>query len=218
MMSLSRLKRTLQREFMRNPAKSVTLLALLPVAGYFVGPVIWRQLPSGTKGEQVSSKPSFLAAAGTEQMAVPSDKPTAPGWQDLAEWIALDLRMKPGVLATSRDPFHPVLESKNQVANAGPEEPKQPSAARSLRPEDCGLELTATIVGPSRQLASISGRLYSRDARVRLGDHNANTLDSQVEPADDGDDAFVLKSIEKTHVVLERQGERFRLTIRGGRE
>jgi hypothetical protein len=214
-MSLSQLKRTLQREFKRNPAKSITLLALLPVAGYFIGPVLWKQLPSGKKGEQVSSKPSFLAAAGAEVVAVPNDKPAAPGWQDLADWISLDVRMKSGTIATSRDPFHPIPESSPQVAEAGPAIAEQSPVAASLRPEDCGLELTATIVGPTRQLASISGRLYSRDARVKFGDFHSKSPDSQAERPDD---AFVLKSIAKTHVVLERQGEQFLLTIRGGQD
>jgi hypothetical protein len=200
--SLGKLKRTLHREFTRNPAKTYTLLALLPLAGYFVGPLLWKQLPS-RGGESSPGAPAVVAEQGS--LAVASGPPPIPRWQDLAEWMRQDSRMRPAAARSARDPFRP---ARTVAVRTEAERQPRPSAA-SQRPEDVGLQLMATIVGPTRRLATISGRLYTEDSRVPA---QGARIAPAAEPLPD-DQVFVLKTIARGYVVLERHGELFRLPI-----
>ena len=206
-MSLGKLKRTLHREFTRNPAKSLTLLALLPVAGYFVGPVVWKQLPGSKENKPSGVAVATVDGAALATIAAASGPSPLPRWQDVAQWIDQDERMKSSVTAGLRDPFHPVKKiAETSDAERQTKEPT-PSAA-SLRPEDCGLQLTATIIGSGKRLATISGRLYSENSRVRFRSSDRSPNDS---PPDD--DSFVLQTVAKNYVVLERHGELFQLPL-----
>jgi hypothetical protein len=214
-MSLGKLKRTLHREFMRNPAKSATLLALIPVAGYFIAPLLWKQLPFAKGGKP--SQPSFVAAAGApiagEPIAAVTGPLSLPRWQDVAEWIIQDKRMRPSTTVSLRDPFRPTSTSKDDQPGVEAESTAPAPSAASMRPEDCGLQLTATIVGTTKRLATINGRLYSENALVGIDNHPGFSA----EPPR-ADNAFVLKTVAKSHVVLERHGEQFQLRIAGGAE
>jgi len=210
--SLGKLKRTLHREFTRNPAKSCTLLALLPVAGYFIGPLVWKQLPGAKAPEStqmaqvlVTDIASATVSIGTGSATGPQPLPT---WQQVARWIEQDARMKPSTTVSLRDPFCPISKPLEQESEQKKQNEQAVPSAASLRPEDCGLELTATIVGTAKRLATISGRLYSENARIHWGDTPGSPQASS--PTDD---PFVLKTVAKNYVVLERHGESFQLPL-----
>ncbi len=218
-MGIGNLKRSLHRELTRNPAKSATLLALIPVAGYFIGPLVWKQLPFSKGG--TTNQPTFLAVAdngasatttATGTVAVASPQ-SLPRWQDVAEWIGQDARMKSSTAVRIRDPFQPVSNAAELQRNAEQKAEQEPVAAASVRPEDCGLELTATIVGRAKRLATINGRLYSESARV-----NFENNDRSQAKTPQADNAFILQTVAKNYVVLERHGELFRLPIVGTEE
>jgi hypothetical protein len=208
--SLGKFKKTLHREFTRNPAKSFTLLALIPVAGYFIIPPLWNLLPTAKGGKpSTPSTPSFVAVAGSEQVAAVNGPLPMPRWQDVAVWMLQDARMKPATAVRTRDPFRPAakpdLAQEDQEHLAGTE---RTATVASIRPEDCGLALTATIVGTTKRLATINGRLYAENASVQFDFPGASA-------ASPPDNAFVLKTVTKNHVVLERHGELFKLRLAG---
>src|SRR5687767_10500504 len=121
-MSLQKLKRTLHREFTRNPAKSCTLLALLPVAGYFIAPLVWKQFP-GTKGSGVAQATQIVVTDVASEAATTIAAPQASArWHEIAKWIEKDARMKPATFASVRDPFSPMTKT----AEPDDEERKRP--------------------------------------------------------------------------------------------
>jgi hypothetical protein len=204
--SLGKLKRSFQREMARSPGKVWTLLALLPVAGYFIVPLIWKQLP--VSKDQSATGPS-VAAATVATIPELVGSATSFRWQEVASWMAQDVRMKSASASELRNPFQKVITPEELARKAELEAKEKIQAAPSLRPEDLGLQLTATIVGQGKRFATINGRLYAEGARVRIGQ-------GVMAPAAGSDqEAFVLKTVAKNYVLLERRGKPFRLQIAG---
>ena len=193
--------------------KTATLLALLPVAAYFILPLIWKQIP-GSK-ESSSQQASFVvptAIAGSGSMAATPQTAlqTLQHWQEIAAWIAKDARMKSADAPDSRNPFQ--RATKVASVEAPPEQKgnEQNLMPPKLRPEEFGLQLTVTIIGPAKRMATINGRLYPENATIKVnhgeGSETANATTDQ---------SFVLKTVAKSHVMLERDGQLYRLSLAG---
>jgi hypothetical protein len=135
-------------------------------------------------------------AAGAEQ-----PQPFAGGytWQQIAEAIDTDARMKPAVLVTNRTDVFPAAPPPQASTESIAE---QPSA--KLSPSEAGLVLSSTIVGPSRRMALINGRRYG------VGDEIKSTKEGQ-------QIVFKLLSVEPRQIVLENDGDRFLVKMPGAR-
>lgn len=201
---LAKWKRTLQREFMRSPAKTGTLLAMLPVAGYFIVPLFVKTSP--TTASSTDSAPVSLVApvVAAESTAATSEV----SWRQLATLLAEDARMHPTAAVGPRDPFRPVA-SFAKPEDEGPNGTK-PVVDPRQTPQDFGLQLTATIVGQTRRLATINGHLYPESAEIPVPAAATAPEATTSEPI-----RFTLRSVAKDHVTLERDGKQFELKVFG---
>jgi len=198
--SANRYLKQLQREAARNPAKAGVLGLLVVVALWFWGPLVWGWIGPSESASPPPTAPITRNEAGsgtTAPSATPSG-PQAPTWQQLVEWRKHDpLTTAADTLKTRRDPFHAVKAAVAEAEVKSAEKVVQPVV---LRPEDLGLKVSSTIVGATRRVALINGRTYREGQMIRC--------DKGGQPID-----FRLVEVETRHVVLEREGERFALTI-----
>lgn len=214
-MNWGKLKRSLQREFKRNKAKTCVLLALLPVAGYFVGPVVWKMLPhSKSRGPAAeaatatspTATASFVNVVPTVSVAVPA----TAAWHDAADWIASDARMTAAPASGLRNPFQIAVNELQRSAGQESDHDARKEVSEELRrPEDFGLQLTATIVGSRLRLATINGKQYRENATVMI----SNMEEAPSDPITTLVPGFVLKTVAKKHVVLEREGKLYQLQL-----
>jgi hypothetical protein len=207
--NLGKLKRTLERDFKRNPAKTGVLLALLPVAAYFIGPLFWKMIPkTGSDGATVGSV--ALPAANSLVPPANATSPRAAPWHEVAAQIASDSRMTSAAVAGLRDPFQGEEKVLVQLAEQ-PIEPAQEVTEdpnEETRPEDFGLQLTATIVGEHLRLATINGKQYRENAKLPIL-QSAEGAPNDIQ----GGAAFVVKRVAKKYVVLEREGKLYQLQL-----
>lgn len=201
MASANRYLKQLQREAARNPAKAGVLGLLVVVALWFWGPLVWGWIgPSEAASPPSPKAPIVQTEAGsgaTASSATPSGT-RAPTWQQLVEWREHDpLTTAADTLKTRRDPFHAV---KPVVVEAEMKPAEKIVQTVVFRPEELGLKVSSTIVGPTRRVALINGRTYREGQVIRC--------DKAGEPID-----FRLVEVEPRHIVLEREGQRFELAI-----
>jgi hypothetical protein len=133
-------------------------------------------------------------------------------WQAVAEWIASDLRMRPAPPQGVRNPFQR-FAAQPGTADAGSPEgstgPRTSSDGRRLDPSDLGLRLTATIVGDRVRMATINGKPYRENARITFPGEDASQDPGQISQ----EPALILKSVDRKFVLLERDGQLFRLHL-----
>ena len=107
--------------------------------------------------------------------------------------------MQPQVpLAGTRDPFG--QSEARRLAKAKAEKTVQPPAPPDLTPEQSGLVLQSTAVGPRIRTAMINSRAY----------HEGQTVKAPKEI-----DHFKLVKIESNFVVLELNGKQYQLKLPG---
>jgi hypothetical protein len=175
--NLAKLVKLAKKEFARNPKKVAILGVLLLVAGWFWAPLIWKSVGGSSSG--TGSGKATVAATGTTAplgaapgtgVLPPSPTPAAASepavsWRQLREWMDADPRMAPvRAIESERDPFGP---PPNRGSAAGAQAIAESERARQdITPQEAGLKLTSTIVGPSRGLAKIGGKIYAEGERI----------------------------------------------------
>lgn len=209
-MDLGQLKKKIVREFSKSPAKTVILIALCPVALYFVVPLFLGTKPKVDDAQKAkvittSIAPStFLASASP---SAPTAGPSAPDWRQLIRWIEADWRRTPGtVVAGQRNPFQsPAVEvDRNLTDDAESEKPVDTPAITQEALAAMGFKLTGTLVGRHSRSATINGKRYPEGTLVtpKLGGENAVA-----------EQAVLLKHVGARHVILAAQGVRLRLEL-----
>lgn len=213
-MNAKRLTRRLRREVTANPKKAAVLGLLVLVALYFWAPLMWRWIArAGSRAKPVQAAatakdtppvpdaPAPMRKAGKGRNATTQDKKGSPdrAWDELARSIDQDPRMKPaGVPSISRDPFHAVAPEVAEKPKT--EEMRAAEAAAAMTPEQLGLVLSSTLIGPVRRTALVNGRTYEQGGTIRC--------------AKDGQPLeFTLSEVHPRRIVLTRQGKRYELTI-----
>lgn len=198
-MKIVKLSKQFRRELKAHPGKSAVLGVLVAVALYFWAPLVWR-FANRESPAHVVAPVAPVAAVGwlpntTPAAEVEGTQPmsTFP-WEDLARSIDRDARMR-STSAPPRD-VNPFVSARNQAVDTEPnlDEPIEP-VDRS--PEELGIVVSGTLVGPRRRTALINGRVYS---------------EGRLLTSEDGME-FVLAEVNSGGVVLERNGLRFELSI-----
>lgn len=202
--SANRWIKQLRRETARNPGKAGVLGLLLVVALWFWAPLVLGWIGPSKKKDapSVSTEPLPAvseAATPSPGASSPATAPTpAATWQQLVEWRKQDpLTTAADTLKLRPDPFHAVEAETPQEDMKAVQETVQPVV---LKPEDVGLKVTSTIVGPARRVALINGRTYREGQGIQCGREGQEI-------------AFLLAEVHPWHVVLEREGHRFELAI-----
>jgi len=210
---VNKLLRQLRREATRNPKKAGILGLLALVAVWFWAPLVmdWVR-PEGPKAAAASksdrtqpadSTPS--GAAAPEKSQQPDDQRPTLDWQEVVRLTGEDPMSQPArALPASRDPF---VTPKSQLPPPLPvvaedEEPKkQPeTVAPDATPQELGLSLSSTIVGPRGGLAMINGKAYKPN-------------DTVVVRPDSESVEFKLTEVHPRRVVLVRNGKSYSLEI-----
>jgi hypothetical protein len=208
--TLKKLARQLRREASRNPKKALVLGLLVVAAVYYWTPLVRRWL---SEDDLPPTQAVDGLAAGS--LARPVDDVTAdgpdprvsgqvktPSWDKVICWMEQDPTTTPVAdLGKDRDPFW-VAERKPAELEGGESEAEQRPgpAAPAVTPEELGIQLSATVVGPRRRVAMIDGEAYSEGRRI-------------VRTKDGRQFEFTLLEILPRHVVLEREDNRFLLEI-----
>jgi hypothetical protein len=194
----SSFSKRLQREVLGNPKKAGLLGLLCLVAGYF-----WAPLLAGSFKEADLTAPATSTDLPPNGVAVPSSANAQTAatasltWKQVAE--CLDRTKSQGlapVPADARDPFKTAVQAQTQTESVVEVRTSGPS----LSPQDAGLSLSSTMVGPRYSVALIGGESY------RIGDEVPSSTDEAI--------SFRLKSIHAKHVMLERNGEEFELALK----
>lgn len=213
---MNRLLRQLRREAKRNPKKAGILGILALVAVWFWAPLAMDWFRSdGTKAAAASKDDRAGLAASALGGSVPAQDPGQPaeespplGWKELVRLQQEDPKSQPGQIpAGGRDPF---VTPKSQLFPPLPmlpkeEEQKEPekkpkAVVADLSPQQLGLALSSTIVGPGGGLATINGKAY-RPQGVVVVPHDAQPVE------------FQLTEIHPRRVVLVRNGKSYSLEI-----
>lgn len=205
-MSLNKLARQLRREAMANPKKAVILALLVLVAGYFWGPLVWDWVaseqapgaPPEVKAEAATEPAPFADAASAQSQELPDKqhKASSHPWTQLDEWMRADPMTTPAEdVAGWRDPF----DSDRASVEADHDE-EAPVAAAPVTPQDLGVELSGTLIGPRRRVALIDGKAY------RVG--QSVTVDRAGRPIH-----LQLVEVHPRRIVLEWEDDRFDLAI-----
>lgn len=210
-MKLGQLKKKIAKEFAKSPAKTVVLIALCPVALYFVVPLFLPAKPLVDEAQRAKVITSNLAPATMPLASISAlaSFSSGPNWQQLNRWMDADGRRKPGLIAADqRSPFQPpaievedtvtVREDPVEESVAGPAFSREAFAAM-------GFKLTGTLVGHHSRSATINGRRYLEGAVLTSAPNKPRSSA--------GEKAFVLKHVGARHVDLELDGLSFRLEL-----
>jgi hypothetical protein len=211
---LAKTRKILYREFTRSPAKTGFLLAMCPVALYFIIPAVLPGKSSKSKAKVnkramvVEDKLPHFVAPATPNNAAPAERPQ---WEQMLSWMEQDPYTRPMRWQHElRDPFHPcwVVADEELVAAETTESEPEPAKAPIVRktPTDARFTLTATMVGPEIRLATINGRTYRELDTILTNERS----DNEREP----NQQFQLLKVGRRSVILGRSGERFELSIR----
>lgn len=184
----SKLLKQLKREASRSPKKAAILGLLILVACYAWAPLALKwlktdkaQIPAVMEVAAISPPPPEAPSTGDQQR-----------WQDVADLLDTDARMRPARLAADRNPFVPLA-----ILNTQPELDRPPAPLVEATPAELGMVLVSTVVGQKRRTAMINGRAYSEGREVT---------------AEDGT-VFVLSEIGPRRIVLRRGDRDFELAI-----
>jgi hypothetical protein len=191
---------------------------MCPVALYFIIPAVLPGKSSKSKADisqramVVEAKTPPIAAAATLPYARSAERPQ---WEQLLSWREQDPHTRPTRWQPEfRDPFRPCWP----VSDEEPAEHEPPARAAEIAktpvarrtPEDMGLTLTATMVGPEIRLATINGRTYRELDWILTNERSDDAAldDRTTKPS------FQLLKVGRRSVVLGRGGEHFELSIR----
>jgi len=216
--NVERLKRQFQRELKANPKKAGILGLLVAVALWFWAPLVWgwfAKEPAGNATTPTATTGPNTTAAATEPAAGgPAAGGSPPGdaagaaatisWTERAARMDRDPRRKPAVnVAGHRDPFAGARPAVIATFTEQTEQEVADLEARAVTPQDAGLVVTSTIVGPLRRVALIGGRAY------KVGDTIAATT---------GTDKFEFRLVDvRPHsVMVAAGGQEYELTIDSG--
>lgn len=177
----------------------VTLVAI-----YFWAPLIWKWLPGQSKPPTVATagiaqQPSEASAVQTvgQPQSAASSLTVQVNWQQLLQWRSQDPETIAVALPTGqRDPFRLDEPLQQQTAQS-----EQPKVAPQVTPQELGLTLTGTLIGPGRKVARINGRSFQEGQTIRA------VKGTQIFD-------FTLVEVHARRVVLQRDSERFELTIK----
>lgn len=204
-MSLSRVSRQLRREFTANPKKAAILGLLFLVAVWFWAPLVWSwidgddpsaETPAAAQAESSASEPAAGPPGDPDTTLKQPELPKYP-WYQIVQWMENDPRTSVTDPLLGRDDPFPV--SQTQVATAEQEDLPDETAPQAT-PEDLGMVLSSTLIGPQRRVAQVNGKTYRQGQTVRLLRDG-----QQIE--------FTLAAVYPRRIVLNRQGEQFELTI-----
>jgi len=217
---LGQFKKKVAKEFAKSPAKTFALIALCPVALYFVVPLFLPKKPTIDEAQRVkviapNSKPVMATFATASATVTQLPVSVGPNWEQLNRWIEADARRKSGTIASDqRNPFQavPVEMERTETVAANddpPVEPVRPPELTQERFEALGLKLTGTMLGRRSRSATINGRRYVEGAKV-------SPVDEDGRASADGH-VFVLKRVGPHLAILEMQGLQFRLELNAAR-
>ena len=196
-MKLEQFKKKVIKEFVKSPAKTVVLIALCPVALYFVVPLC---LPKSQVNEsqkiKVIASNDVPAATPLTNVSSPLPLRTGPTWQQLDRWIESDWRRTPAtVSASQRNPFQPTVIEGAAVETVTEPEPQVVSTAMSQEAfAAMGFKLSGTLVGRKTRSATINGKLFMEGT-----------------PVTESEPIVLLKHVGMHHAILELNGQPFRL-------
>jgi hypothetical protein len=212
---VSKLLRQLRREAKRNPKKAGILGLLALVAVWFWAPLLmdWFRA-DGQKAVAASHDDRADSRAARGQPAPgggpqqPSNKVAALSWQELIRLQDQNPRAQPSRLPeTGRDPFvtpsSQLFPPLPMVPKEEPEkEPKEKPdvTVPDLTPQELGLSLSSTIVGPRGGLAMVNGNAY-KPSEIIVVQHNSQRVE------------FQLTEIHPRRIVLIRNGKSYSLEI-----
>jgi hypothetical protein len=205
-MNLERIQRIAYRECTKSPLKTGILLALCPLALYFIAPLVWPGKLSSRSNQpkraQVLEQASAISVPAVT-VAAARTSGTLPAWQEIVRWRQLDRFATPAASAgTTRDPFKALEDDAPAAPKAAPDrESERPDVNAEQTPEEFGIALTATVVSPRTRLATINGMTYREGALVPIeANEPSRSSHGSKRPS------FRLLKIQPNHVVLERFG------------
>jgi len=193
-MNAPSLRERLARDLRRNPKKAVLLVLLAGVAIWFWAPLCVGLFRSDTEGEMLADAVTPTAAVPPAPAGpVPSNNlaPSAAAqtWQEVVRWMEQDPRRKVEEETVERDPFASPAKS-----SPPPGEGQSKAVAKlPANPDQLGIKLTGTLVGPQQRLALINGRAYAEGQTVKAS----------------ADATYVVRKVEGKQAVLERDGKPF---------
>jgi hypothetical protein len=210
LVKLGQLKRKITKEFAKSPAKTVILIALCPVALYFLVPLCMPAKPIDEARRAKVITPNFVPSATALASTSPvSSFGPGPTWTELNGWIEADRRRMPGTVAMDqRDPFQAPAVSREEgvaVDTIVTEQVTWPTVSQEAFAA-MGLKLTGTVMGRNSRSATINGRRYQAGEIV--------TPMARERSANGSDYVFTLEDIGPLHAILEMDGARFRLELR----
>ncbi len=223
-MNYDNLGKRLWKEFNRNKKKTAVLGVLTLVAFYFWVPLVWKWI-GGSPSTDAVATPLTIETQPTApttnqtQTTAPSNavqQPSVP-WEQLTEWIKADPLMSTATLAgNQRNPFQPLVAVAQQDVAAQGDAAAEGNTMPVASPEQLGLVLSTTWIGPGGSLARINGTMYRLDDVVSVSSGTATSDEGQApqlnlrKPV-----GFQLAEIHPRHVVLQSGKERFDLHVRG---
>jgi hypothetical protein len=204
-MNRHQLGKRLRTELARNKGKSAVLGIVCVVALYFWLPLIWGLFRKKEASPAAAVEATPAVAPVTEGLP----EAAAFHWREFLSWRDKDPRMMVVAMAAgTRNPFErPPAELASDVSPAELQMAEPEPVERQRHPLELGLELRGTVVGRANAVADIAGKIYVPGAIIRplAGDEDAGDALSHI--------AFRLVEIDRTHVVLERDGKLFRLDL-----
>jgi hypothetical protein len=208
--NLGQLKKKVAKEFAKSPAKTITLIALCPVALYFIVPLLLPKKPKIDEEQRIKViatdiQPTTTLATGAALVLPVSIGPT---WEQLIRWIDADVRRKSGSIATDqRNPFQAPVVAAPDIVEDGGDPPEDTFAPPEFTQETfvaLGIKLTGIVLGRHTRSATINGKRYVEGAEVSpIAEH-----------------VFVLTHVAARMAILELDGAQFRLKLdsSGGRD
>jgi hypothetical protein len=208
-MNLGKLVRQLRREASAHPKKAAVLGLLVVVALYYWGPLVWGWVAADEAAAPPPEGPPAAIGASTGEVAVgvigtpptpEAPKVSARPWTQVDEWMRQDPMTTPVEDVTDwHDPFA-VATAQPEAVNPKVDRHKVPVA----RPEQMGIELSGTLVGPHRRVALIGGKAYREGQTVKT-ERGSPRIE------------FELAEVHSGRIVLTRKGHRFDLRIPAGK-
>lgn len=163
------LKTRFAYEVRANPKKAAILGLLGLVCAYFWAPLLAAWMPGAA-----ATSPEPPPVVALPQAASPPPTSTPPpadkiSWRERMERPKHEVWMQPAEerFVLRRNPF----AMPRPAASVRQPDPTEPAAVAletkpHATPQEAGLSLTSTIVGPRRRLALINGQIFERGAEI----------------------------------------------------
>ncbi len=215
-MKLEKLGKTFAKEIKRSPKKSAILGLMCLVALYYWIPLFYGFFGGDSDdGESIAgaNQQTVVVAQSAAVRSQPStgnevNKQPRIHWDKIVHWMEQDPRRQTAHLAPEQViPFRVASQLVVQQQQA-----EQDAAAATTKlvitPQEGGLELNSTLVGPRSRLAMINGRTYRLEDRIRAAKEAAETTAGE-------ELWYTLVEIQPRRILLERKGKQFELKIEG---